>query len=216
MIPLKDDNPRSSIPFLTIALIIVNVVVFYFEIKTGYSPIIEKFGAVSINIIQGRDLETLITSMFVHGSIMHIVGNMLYLWIFGDNIENYLGHTRFIIFYLFCGLFAVLSHIILGGVSDMPMVGASGAISGILGAYLVKYPRAKVVVIIPVIWFLLVRSIPAVIVLGFWFVLQLFSGIGSLGKQGGGIAFWAHIGGFVAGVLLIFIFPKKKRGRFRD
>ena len=145
---------------------------------------------------------------------MHIIGNMLYLWIFGDNIEHYLGHFKFVIFYFLCGLIAVFAHIILGGAWEVPMVGASGAISGVLGAYLVKYPRAKVVVIIPIIWFLTIRAIPALFVLGFWFIMQLFSGLGSIGSQGGGVAFWAHIGGFAAGAILILIFPAKQRREY--
>lgn len=211
MIPIKDDNPRSSFPFITVALIIINIAVFYFEFKFGFDNVIGKFGAIPSFIVQGQRLETLLTSMFLHGGILHIGGNMLYLWIFGDNIENYLGHLRFIVFYIFCGLFAVFAHIFIGGVSDAPMVGASGAIAGILGAYLIKYPKAKVVVIFPVFWFLFVRSIRAFYVLGIWFVLQLFSGLVTYGSEGGGVAFWAHIGGFVAGFILIFIFPKRKR-----
>lgn len=135
---------------------------------------------------------------------------MLYLWIFGDNIENYLGHFRYMIFYLSCGLFAALAHIILSQVSEVPMVGASGAISGVLGAYLIKYPRARVLVLIP-IFFFLTRKVSALFILGFWFILQLFSGIASTGIPGGGIAFWAHVGGFVAGAILINFFSRKRR-----
>ncbi len=211
MIPIKDDNPRSSFPFVTVALIIINIAVFYFEFKFGFDNVIGKFGAIPSFIIQGQRLETLLTSMFLHGGILHIGGNMLYLWIFGDNIESYLGHLRFIVFYIFCGLFAVFAHIFLGGVSDIPMVGASGAIAGILGAYLIKYPKAKVVVIFPVFWFLFVRSIRALYVLGIWFILQVISGLGTYGSEGGGVAFWAHIGGFIAGLILILIFPQKRR-----
>ncbi len=219
MIPLKDDNPRSTAPVLTIGLIVVNVIVFFFEYQTGFVAMIERFGAVPIYILSGQRIETLLTSMFLHGGFMHLAGNMLYLWIFGDNIEHYLGHGRFIVFYLTCGLLAVAAHIVLGGVSDVPMVGASGAISGILGAYLVKYPKARVLVLIPIIWFLTIRHIPAIFVLGFWFVMQLFSGLGSIGAEGGGVAFWAHIGGFVAGAALIMVFPQRRRSRakvFRD
>jgi len=209
MIPLKDDNPRSSFPIFTILLIIINIIVFYFEATTGYTQLIERFGAVPGQIVRGQKLETLITSMFLHGGFMHIIGNMLYLWIFGDNIEHYLGHFKFLLFYFTCGLIAVIAHIILGSSPDVPMVGASGAISGVLGAYLIKYPKARILVLIPIFIFITIRPIPAVIVLSFWFIMQLFSGLGTLGISGGGVAFWAHIGGFIAGAVLILVLAKK-------
>jgi len=213
MIPLKDHNPRSTPPVVTVVIILANVVAFYSEIRYGFDPVITRFGAVPSDILHGLRLETLFTSMFLHGGFMHIAGNMLYLWIFGDNIEHYLGHSRFLVFYLLCGLLATLGHILLGGASHVPMVGASGAISGVLGAYLVKYPKAKVVVLIPIIWFLTVRTIPAFFVLGFWFLLQLVYGLGSLDTQGGGVAFWAHVGGFVAGMALVLVFPTRRRSK---
>ncbi len=215
MIPIKDDNPRAGFPFMTIGLLIANVMVFYFEITMGYTPVIEKYALYSVDIVNGQNLQTLITSMFLHGGIMHLVGNMLYLWIFGDNVESYLGHVKFIFFYLITGLCAAFAHIFLSGISDVPMVGASGAISGVLGAYLIKYPRANVLVIIPIIYFITVRRIPALIVLGFWFLLQLFYGLAATSVEGGGIAFWAHVGGFLGGMLLINVFPAKRR-RKRD
>ncbi|MCZ6818275.1 MAG: rhomboid family intramembrane serine protease [Calditrichaeota bacterium] len=213
MIPLKDHNPRSTPPVVTVVIILANVVAFYSEIRYGFDPVITRFGAVPSDILHGLRLETLFTSMFLHGGFMHIAGNMLYLWIFGDNIEHYLGHSRFLVFYLLCGLLATLGHILLGGASHVPMVGASGAISGVLGAYLVKYPKAKVVVLIPIIWFLTVRTIPAFFVLGFWFLLQLLYGLGSLDTQGGGVAFWAHVGGFAAGMALVLVFPTRRRSK---
>ncbi|NIV92438.1 rhomboid family intramembrane serine protease [candidate division KSB1 bacterium] len=211
MIPLKDDNPSSVTPFVTIAFIAINVLVFYFEVTIGFEKVISKYALFPSDIVQGKNLETLITSMFLHGGFLHLGGNMLYLWIFGDNVESYLGHFRFIYFYLICGLCAVAFHIFLGGVSQVPMVGASGAISGILGAYLMKYPKANVLVIIPIFYFITIRRIPALIVLGLWFVMQLFSGFATIGYKGGGVAFWAHVGGFVAGLLLIHLFPPKRR-----
>lgn len=211
MIPIKDDNPRTVVPFVTIGLIVVNVVVFYFEYAVGFSEVIKKYALFPIDIVEGRNLKTLITSMFLHGGVLHLAGNMLYLWIFGDNIENYLGHTKFIFFYLICGLLAVFAHILFSGISEVPMVGASGAISGVLGAYLIKYPKARVLVVIPIIWFLTIRKIPALVVLGFWFVMQLFSGVATLGYEGGGVAFWAHVGGFVGGLILINLLPQRKR-----
>ncbi len=211
MIPLKDDNPRLRPPIFTVGLIAINLVAFYFEMQFGLSNVVYQYGAIPSNIVATQKLHTLITSMFLHGGFLHLGGNMLYLWIFGDNIEGYLGHVRFLMFYLLCGLAAVFAHIFSSGISDVPMVGASGAISGLLGAYLVKYPKARVLVVIPIFFFLTIRKIPAFFVLGFWFVMQLFYGLSSLGiTQGGGVAFWAHIGGFAAGMLLIYILPAKK------
>jgi len=211
MIPLKDDNPRGTFPFVTTAIIVTNVLAFFYELHIGFEPVISQYGAIPSALLSGSRFETALTSMFLHGGFMHIAGNMLYLWIFGDNIEHYLGHVKFIFFYLLCGLLALTAHILASGNSAIPLVGASGAISGVLGAYMVKYPRARVMVVIPIIWFLTVRAVPAVFVLGFWFVMQLFSGLGTLGGQGGGVAFWAHIGGFAAGAVLIFVFPGKVR-----
>jgi len=211
MIPLKDDNPRGTVPYLTIGFIAINIIAFYFEIQQGFRPVIERYGAIPVDIMAGRNLETLFTSMFLHGGFMHLAGNMLYLWIFGDNIENYLGHGKFIFFYFTCGLAAVFAHIFLGGISETPMVGASGAISGILGAYLIKYPKARVLVLIPIFYFITIRAIPAVFVLGLWFAMQLLSGLSTIGYEGGGVAFWAHVGGFVAGAGLIFLLPGRKR-----
>lgn len=210
MIPLKDDNPRSTFPVLTVTLIGINVVAFCFELKFGLQVVVENYGAIPANIIQGQRLSTLVTSMFLHGGFMHLGGNMLYLWIFGDNIEHYLGRIQFLLFYLACGFAAVGAHILLSGPSTIPMVGASGAIAGVLGGYLVKYPKARVLVLIPIIWFITIRAVPAVFVLTLWFAIQLFSGLGSIGVEGGGVAFWAHVGGFVAGVLLILILPQKR------
>ncbi|MFQ5824197.1 MAG: rhomboid family intramembrane serine protease [bacterium] len=217
MIPLKDDNPRSSVPIITIGLIVVNVLVFLYELSLGprIEFFIQEYAAIPAKIVRGRELETLVTSMFLHGGFFHVGSNMLYFWIFGDNVEHYLGHFRFIYFYLICGLFAAITHIFLGGISEVPMIGASGAISGVLGAYLVKYPRAQVLVLIPIFWFITIRKIPALFVLGLWFAMQLlsgvFSGLSSTGLEKGGIAFWAHVGGFVAGMILINIFKRKRR-----
>lgn len=217
MIPLKDDNPRASVPLITIGLIVVNVGVFLYQLSLGpgIDNFIIKYGAIPDNIVHGKELQSLFTSMFLHGGFLHLIGNMLYLWIFGDNVEHYLGHFRFLYFYLICGLVAAFAHIFLGGISDVPMVGASGAISGVLGAYLVKYPRARVLVLIPLFWYITIQKIPALFVLGFWFLMQLlsgvFSGLSSTGMEKGGIAFWAHVGGFVAGLILIILLPKKRR-----
>lgn len=213
MIPLKDDNPRIRLPLINVTIIVINILVFIYEVSLGphINIFIYEYGAIPAYIVQGQNLQTLFTSMFLHGGFLHLGGNMLYLWIFGDNIEGYLGHFQYILFYLICGLLAAVTHILLSGFSEVPMVGASGAISGILGAYLIKYPRARVLVLIPIFWFLEIRKVSALFVLGFWFVIQLFSGITSIGVQGGGVAFWAHVGGFIAGVILINFFPRKPR-----
>lgn len=215
MIPIKDDNPRIRPPVITVALIGVNILVFFYQLQLGpqVQSFVREFGAIPSQIVRGQDLHTLLTSMFLHGGIMHLGGNMLYLWIFGDNVEGYLGHVRFLLFYMVCGLGAAVAHIFLGGISEIPMIGASGAISGVLGAYLVKYPGARVLVVIPIFWFLDIRRISALFVLGFWFVIQLFSGLmttypGS-GEPRGGVAFWAHVGGFVAGMLLVKLFGRR-------
>ncbi len=211
MIPLKDDNPRLRPPVFTVGLIVLNLVAFYYEKKFGLNNVVFQLGVIPANIIERRELHTLVTSMFLHGGFLHLGGNMLYLWIFGDNIEGYLGHSRFLVFYLFCGFVAVFTHIFFSGISETPMVGASGAISGLLGAYLVKYPKARVLVVIPIVFFLTIRKIPAYAVLGFWFVMQLLYGLSSLGiSPGGGVAFWAHIGGFAAGMLLISLLPAQE------
>ncbi|OGW90564.1 MAG: rhomboid family intramembrane serine protease [Nitrospirae bacterium RIFCSPLOWO2_12_FULL_63_8] len=151
---------------------------------------------------------TLLTSMFLHAGWMHLIGNMLYLWIFGNNIEDVMGHVKFVIFYVVCGIFAAMSHAVTDPSSALPMVGASGAISGVLGAYLLLFPRAQVLVVIPLGIFMRTMYVPAGFVLGFWFVLQLLSGGISMGQGGGGVAWFAHVGGFVAGMALIGLFKR--------
>ena len=146
--------------------------------------------------------------MFMHGGWLHIIGNMLFLWVFGDNVEDVMGPFRFALFYLLCGLGAATTQILTDPSSLIPMVGASGAIGGVMGAYAILYPRARVHMLIVLVFYITTISIPAVLVLGYWFLLQLVSGLGSLGHSGGGVAFWAHIGGFVAGILLVFVFRR--------
>ncbi|HKR62119.1 MAG TPA: rhomboid family intramembrane serine protease, partial [Thermoanaerobaculia bacterium] len=207
MIPLRDDNPRQSVPVVTYLLIALNVLAFLWELSLG--PRLDR-AIFSVGFIPARfwitgywlaDLVAIMTSMFLHGGFMHIGSNMLYLWIFGDNIEDRLGHAKYLVFYVLCGIIATLAHAFFSPASRIPTIGASGAIAGVLGAYLVLYPRARVTTIIPIFFFITVREIPAVLILGFWFVLQLLSGVGSLGvpdaQDLGGVAFFAHIGGFV-------------------
>ena len=228
MIPIKDDNPTRTFPFVTVLLIAANVAVFIYQwsLGEGASAFVYRLGTIPWEITHFSELPnlpaaaqtgfpsflTLLTSMFLHGGLLHLLGNMLYLWIFGDNIEAIMGPVRFLIFYLLCGLAATLSHVVLTPDSTIPMVGASGAISGILGAYLLKFPRAKVHIL--VILFIIIRTfkISALWVLGFWFVMQVLSGLGSLGSaQESGVAWFAHIGGFLAGMILVFFFQKADR-----
>lgn len=221
MIPLRDNNPRRTVPVVTYALIGINIAAFVWQLMQG--PLLERklFEIAFIPVrfwIPGNwffDIYTVVTSMFLHGSLMHIGSNMLYLFIFGDNIEDRLGKTRYIVFYFACGFLATYAHAFFSPGSQLPAIGASGAIAGVLGAYLILFPHAQVTTLIPIFFFLMVRQLPAILILGLWFVLQLFSGVGSLGVRDaqdmGGVAYFAHIGGFVAGMVLIFVFGGKRR-----
>jgi membrane associated rhomboid family serine protease len=226
MIPLRDDNPRRTFPFVTYALVALNVLAFLWQLSLG--PNLER-AMFEVAFIPARfwltgnwvaDLLTIVISMFLHGGLLHIGSNMLYLWIFGDNIEDRLGHGRYLIFYLACGFLATLAHAIFSPGSRIPAIGASGAIAGVLGAYLVLFPRARVLTLIPIFFFITMRELPAVLILGLWFVLQLFSGVGSLGVPNadamGGVAYFAHIGGFVAGMLLIALLGGTRGPRRRE
>lgn len=220
MIPLHDDNPTRLTPIVTMTFIAICVMVFLYQsnlpqeaaelfaFQYGAIPSI-LFGYASLPTEAGVAFPaaaTLITSMFLHGGWMHLLGNMLYLWIFGNNIEDVMGHAKFVIFYLMSGILAALSHALTDPSSQIPMVGASGAISAVLGAYLLLFPRAHVLVLLPVIG---MTRVPAGIVLGMWFITQLVSGGMSVGSTGGGVAFFAHIGGFLAGMALIGFFKRK-------
>ena len=221
MIPLHDDNPTTLKPIVTISFIVACVSIFFYQISLSGSSeriFVYQFGAIPAVLFGTDSISSqhalipaplsLISSMFLHGGWMHLIGNMLYLWIFGNNIEDAMGHRRFIGFYLTCGVIAALSHAIASPGSSIPMVGASGAISGVLGAYLLLYPRASVLVLLPIFVFIKVVRVPAAAVLGFWFLIQLVSGSASLSSDGGGVAWFAHIGGFVAGMLLIGFFKR--------
>ena len=222
MIPLKDDNPSELQPVVTIALIGLCVITFLWQIlhgQQGQALLGYSFGLVPSVLFGINELPeeiarvpavvTIFTSMFLHGGWMHLIGNMLYLWIFGDNVEDSMGHVRFIVFYLVCGIAAALAQAIPEPQSTVPMIGASGAISGVLGAYLLLYPHARVLVLIPLGFIMQTVRLPASVVLILWFGLQLVSNLFAA-PGSGGVAFRAHIGGFVAGVLLVFVF--KKRG----
>ena len=226
MIPLRDDNPRRTFPFITYTLVALNVLAFLWELSLG--PNLDQ-ALFTLAFIPARywipgnwvfDLFTIVFSMFLHGGFLHIGSNMLYLWIFGDNIEDRLGHFRYLLFYLVCGFGATFAHALFSAGSKIPAIGASGAIAGVLGAYLILYPHARVMTLIPIFFFITVRELPAIIILGIWFVLQLFSGVGSLGVRDaqdmGGVAYFAHIGGFVAGMALIGLFGGFSRPRRRE
>jgi membrane associated rhomboid family serine protease len=231
MIPIRDDQPRYSTPYVTYFIIGLNILVFLFELSIGaqgrraLNAFVFQFGVVPIHFERalagtghytlGTTLPTILTSMFLHGGWLHVIGNMWFLWIFGDNIEDYLGHFRYLIFYLVCGIAAAITHIIFNLGSNEPTVGASGAIAGVMGAYIVLYPRARVLTLVILIVFFTFWWIPAWVFLGYWFVLQFLSGaatsIAETSHGTGGIAFWAHVGGFLAGILMIKIFPQRTR-----
>jgi len=217
MIPLRDENPARTVAFVVIAVIVANVLVFLHEASLPprrLEVFVAHFGllpAEIVNLPSTAAVRSVFTSMFLHGGWMHLIGNMLFLWIFGNNIEDSVGHFRFVIFYLLAGIGAAAAQVAINPDSAIPMIGASGAISGVLGAYLMLFPRARVLVLLPIFVFYRLLYVPAWLMLIFWFGLQLLSGAMSLGADvKGGVAFWAHIGGFVAGVVLIV--PFKRRG----
>ncbi|MBN2620274.1 rhomboid family intramembrane serine protease [candidate division WOR-3 bacterium] len=211
MLPLRDDIRSYSRPFVTYGLIGLNIVVFLYEISLGdtLNGFIQQFGAVPYTIFHPSgpgSYCTLISSMFIHASLMHIAGNMLFLWIFGDNIEDRMGHVFFFIFYVISGLAGALLHSITAPGSLVPMVGASGAISGIMGAYILLYPKARILALVPLGFFLRIMKLPALLFLGVWFLYQFLLGILSIGVKGGGVAYFAHIGGFAVGLVIALPF----------
>jgi membrane associated rhomboid family serine protease len=224
LIPYKDDNPTTTFPFFTILFIALNILAYFWMLLSPSGPdrIVYAYGAVPYALVTFESAQplhpalTLFTSMFLHGGLFHLGGNMLYLWIFGNNIEDRLGHIRFVIFYLLGGIFAAYAHAVTEPNSVVPMIGASGAVSGILGAYLLLFPRASVYTLIFFGFFIQVVRLPALIVIGFWAIIQLVNGILTKGIMGqGGVAWFAHIGGFVFGVLTIKMFmPKRRRMRW--
>jgi membrane associated rhomboid family serine protease len=221
MIPLRDDNPTTITPFVTYAFIAACVLAFLWQMslgEKGFEAAVLALGVTPATLLGDARLPpelylvppvaTIFSSMFLHGGFMHLAGNMLYLWIFGNNIEDSMGHVRFVIFYLLCGVAAALAQAWPNPDSTIPMIGASGAISGVLGAYLLLFPRARVLVLIPLGAFSRIVYVPAMFVLGFWFVLQLINTALVEGGQGG-VAWGAHIGGFVTGMMLIPLFKHR-------
>jgi membrane associated rhomboid family serine protease len=224
MFPIQDSVPSRSVPVVTRALILINVVVFFFELSLSRESIIQLFYLFGVVPARFTDPEwaasigfpigsywSLLTHQFLHGGWLHIVANMWTLWIFGDNVEDRMGPLRFIIFYLVCGVLAALTQVLVTPDATIPSVGASGAIAGVLGAYLLFFPTARLIVLIPILFFPFFFELPAVIFLVLWFLIQLFSGTAMLAspQQVGGIAFWAHIGGFIAGMLLCRFFVRR-------
>lgn len=228
MIPLKDDNPTRITPIVSVSILVVCVAVFLWQFSLGPEAgqrAIYSFGMIPAVLTGQASLPpemavvpppgTVLTSMFMHGGWMHLIGNMLYLWIFADNVEDAMGHSRFVVFYIVCGIAAAMAQLALDPSSEIPMVGASGAISGVLGAYLLLHPKAKVLVMIPLGFLTQIVRLPALIVLVLWFGLQLFQQMMAGTGGGGGVAFMAHIGGFVAGMALIPFFQWRDVPLFR-
>ncbi len=233
MIPIRDDQPVFSKPYVNYFLIALNILIFVFEYLLGkqsqgqLNALIYTFGVVPRNVVGAlggsahfnplAGFIPILTSMFLHAGWLHVIGNMWFLWIFGDNIEDYLGHFPYLVFYLLCGFAASCAHILLNLGSRVPSVGASGAIAGVMGAYFLLYPKARVLTLVPLIVFFTFWWLPAWVMLGYWFLIQFFSGastaIAYSNQSNGGIAFWAHVGGFVAGLVLIKVFPERAQRR---
>jgi membrane associated rhomboid family serine protease len=230
MIPIRDANPSPGTPVVNYLIIAACTLVFFYELQLGRKlqyfllnyglvPVRYSNPQVAVHFTLTEQLLPFVASMFLHGGWLHLIGNMWVLYIFGDNIESYLGHERYLVFYLLCGLSAAVIHLITNFNSHLPTVGASGAIAGIMGAYFLLYPRARILTLVPIFFFFTLIEIPAYIFLGFWFLLQFFSGaLGLLGGEGnvGGIAWWAHIGGFVAGMALLRALQPRPAARLRD
>lgn len=222
MLPLRDEYPSQRTPIINYLLIAANVAVFIWQflVSSRDPRLAYQYALVPADFLKGitlLNISHIFTSMFMHGGIAHIGGNMLYLWIFGDNIEDALGHFRYLIFYLMGGLIASVAHIVSNLHSTIPTVGASGAIAAVLGAYIVLFPRARILTLIILGFFIRLTMVPAIIVLGLWFILQLFQGVLTLGMADmGGVAFWAHIGGFVFGMLMVKLFAVRPSSRRVD
>lgn len=234
MFPLHDDNPTHSKPVVTLLIIALNALVWVFVQGMGSEPALSRsvctlglipgellgrlrpgvsiaVGGDVACVIDGRSWDTLFTSMFMHGSWFHIIGNMWFLWVFGNNVEDSLGHVRYAVFYILCGLAAAAAQMLTNPSSALPMVGASGAIGGVMGAYAVRYPHARVLTFVLLGFYARTVWVPAWLMLGYWFLLQFLAGLPGLGGEEGGVAFWAHIGGFAAGVVLLYLMGGARR-----
>lgn len=233
MIPIRDRNPSGTFPYVTVGIIIINVFIFLYELSLGsdLNIFINQYGVVPIKVIHYFNASDVtltdtffpfLSSIFLHAGFIHLIGNMWFLWIFGDNIEDKLGHVIYLLFYILCGIIGSAVHVYFNNRSGIPCIGASGAIAAVLGAYMITFPRARVVTVVPIFFFLQIIELPAVVVLGFWFFIQFFNGAISITSStlGVGVAWWAHIGGFVSGIILFTIFRilfvrKPVRRRYR-
>ena len=217
MIPLKSEEPRRNFPIVTVLLIALNFFVFFYQLSLR--PKTENALIASLGVVPARAermlahpagrvgpaIIPLVTSMFLHGGWLHILGNMLFLWVFGGNVEDRLGHSRYVAFYFVCGIGSAIVHILANWGSAVPTIGASGAISGVMGAYIVLLPRSRILTLVPLLIFFFRFRIPAVLMIGYWFVIQFLSGVSSLGEADrGGVAWWAHVGGFLLGAFLVW------------
>ena len=214
MIPLRDVIPSRTVPVITVTLIVLNAVAWFYEIslpERQLAVFLQHYGVVPADFSPA----TLVTSMFLHGGWMHVIGNMWWLWIFGDNVEDRLGHGRFIVFYLLCGFAAAVGQMLMTPFSTLPTIGASGAIAGVMGAYFVLYPRSRVLTLVPIFFFIQLIEVPAVVLLGLWFGMQLLSAgtmaVAETAGSQGGTAFMAHVAGFVVGVLGVFVFRRRQQ-----
>jgi membrane associated rhomboid family serine protease len=223
MLPLRDENKSGSVPLVTLLLIITCTAVFLYELSLGKEGLKHFFdvfsltpGQVTYDLHSGEAgwiqlLAPFFTSMFLHGGWLHLLGNMWFLWIFGDNVEDTLGPVRYLFFYVICGLAAGLAHYLLGPASKLPTVGASGAIAGVLGAYVVLFPGARILTLVPLGFFVRVMELPAIAVIGIWFLIQVLSSVMTFGMtERGGVAFSAHVGGFLAGMALVWVFRPRR------
>jgi membrane associated rhomboid family serine protease len=216
MIPLRSSEPHYSRPTATLVIIAANVAVFLYELSLGMSSnslnrFIMHYGVVPDEL----HYSSILTSMFIHGGFLHIAGNMWFLWVFGRGVEDLLGHARYLFLYFVCGFAAAFLYILVNSNSTAPTIGASGAIAGVMGAYLIKFPRAHIVTLVFIIVFITTVDIPAAFLLLYWFAIQFFSGVGSVGysTSDGGVAWFAHVGGFIAGMLLVMVMPTQQRVR---
>jgi membrane associated rhomboid family serine protease len=220
MFPLRDTQPSYSKPVVTLIIIVINVLVFLFQVSLDpyyQNAFIATYGLIPDHFA----FSNVLTSMFLHGGWWHLIGNMWFLWIFGDNVEDILGHAKYLLFYLVCGAAAAMTQVLVDPTSRVPVVGASGAIAGVMGAYLVKFPHSRILALVPIIFFFTTVEVPAALMLVVWFLMQFLNGIGSVGhshvQQGGGVAFMAHVGGFVVGMVLVFLLvPRERYTRRRD
>ena len=216
MFPLRDVIPSRTTPYITVTIIVLNALLWLVEISMPRQELNDFLFQNGI-VPAAFSAPTLVTSMFLHGSWSHVIGNMWYLWIFGDNVEDRVGHGRFVVFYLLCGIAAAVGQVAMDPQSALPMIGASGAIAGVMGAYFVLYPQSRVLTLVPLFFYYEIFEVPAIFLLGFWFLMQLFSAgaIATMASTGGGVAFMAHVAGFIVGLIGVFVFRKPERPQER-